>query len=59
MKTTTCHQFPCSQCRFFQPDGHYQGSCDRMNVPVKGKWQACHLAVHVFDSFPDIGASMK
>ncbi len=48
MKNSPCQNFVCSQCRFFQHDGHYHGSCDRMNVTVEGEWKACHLALRVF-----------
>jgi hypothetical protein len=49
MKPRPCDQFACNQCRFFQPDGRYHGCCDKINVTVKGEWQACHLALHAFD----------
>jgi hypothetical protein len=48
MKPSTCDQFACRKCRFFQPNGRYHGCCDRMNVTVKGEWQACHLALRAF-----------
>jgi hypothetical protein len=50
MKPITCNQFACSNCRFFQPDGRYYGGCDKMNVTVKGEWQACHLALRAFNA---------
>jgi hypothetical protein len=48
MKNSQYQNFGCSQCRFFQPDGHYHGNCNRLNVTVEGKWQACYLALHAF-----------
>ncbi len=48
MKNSACQKFGCSQCRFFQPDGHYHGSCTRLNVTVEGQWQACCLASQAF-----------
>jgi hypothetical protein len=48
MKPSTCDQFSCRNCRFFLPDGRYHGCCDKMNVTVKGEWQACHLALRMF-----------
>jgi hypothetical protein len=48
MKPSTCDQFACRNCRFFQPDGRYHGCCDKMNVTVKAEWQACHLALQAF-----------
>jgi hypothetical protein len=48
MQNSQDQNFGCSQCRFFQPDGNYRGSCNRLNVTVEGKWQACCLALHAF-----------
>jgi hypothetical protein len=59
MDPHTCRQLACRNCRFFQPEGHYQGSCDRMNVTVKGDWQACHLISQAFGSFSRVSASEK
>jgi hypothetical protein len=63
MKTFTSQHSVCSQCRFFQPEGHYdRGNCTRMNVPVKCDWQVCPLAVSVFaraDSNQPITASRE
>ena len=49
MEPSTCHQFACNKCQFFQPDGRYHGSCDKIKATVKSKWQACHLALRAFD----------
>jgi hypothetical protein len=49
MQNSQYQNFGCNQCRFFQPDGHYHGSCARLNVTVEGEWQACCLALHAFD----------
>jgi hypothetical protein len=38
----------CQNCRFFQPEGRYQGRCDKMNVGVKGEWKACQLSLLAF-----------
>jgi hypothetical protein len=51
METSTCSGFACNKCQFFQPDGRYHGSCNKMNVTVKGEWKACNLALLVFSSF--------
>ncbi|WP_181243680.1 hypothetical protein [Chamaesiphon polymorphus] len=48
MSNNQCHNFGCRQCRFYQPDGHYHGSCARLNVTVDGQWQACCLALRAF-----------
>jgi hypothetical protein len=48
MKTHTSPHLSCTQCHFFQPEGHYYGNCSRMSVTVTGKWQACTLAVAAF-----------
>lgn len=54
MKAHTSQQSVCSQCRFFQPEGHYdRGNCRRMNVSVKCDWQVCPLAVLAFASAND------
>ena len=51
MQPSACNQFACSKCQFFQPDGRYHGSSNKMNVTVKGEWKACHLALPAFNSF--------
>jgi hypothetical protein len=43
-----CNPAICKNCRFFQPEGYYHGKCDRMNVTVKGEWQACQLSLLAF-----------
>ena len=51
VRSNTCNQFSCDKCQFFQPDGRYQGSCNKINITVKGEWEACHLALRAFSSF--------
>jgi hypothetical protein len=50
MLTNTCNASICRNCRFFQPEGHYHGCCDRLNVAVRGEWKTCTLALATFDS---------
>lgn len=38
----------CSSCRFFQPEGHYHGSCARLHSAVMGEWPVCRLAKSAF-----------
>ena len=51
MQSSICNQFACTKCQFFQPDGRYHGSCNKMNVTVTGDWKACNLALRAFSSF--------
>ncbi|WP_373542714.1 hypothetical protein [Chamaesiphon sp.] len=39
----------CHNCRFFQPDGHYHGSCSQLDITVEGEWIACQLSLPAFD----------
>jgi hypothetical protein len=43
-----CHATTCSNCRFFQPEGHYHGSCARLQSMVMGEWPACRLGRSAF-----------
>ena len=43
------HPLACRNCRFFQPDGHYQGSCSQLDITVEGDWIACQLSLPAFD----------
>jgi hypothetical protein len=38
----------CSRCSHYTPEGRRGGHCGQLNVPVRGKWKACSLAVPVF-----------
>jgi hypothetical protein len=43
------HPPTCSNCRFFQPEGHYHGSCARLHSMVMGEWPGCPLGESAFD----------
>jgi hypothetical protein len=43
-----CRLTTCGKCRFFQPVGHYRGSCARLDSMVVGEWSACHLGQSAF-----------
>jgi hypothetical protein len=38
----------CSHCRHYTPEGRRGGQCGLLNVPVKGRWQSCSMAMPVF-----------
>jgi hypothetical protein len=44
------HPSTCSNCHFFQPEGHYHGSCTRLNSMVMGEWPGCRLGRSIFES---------
>ncbi len=44
-----CHVSTCRNCRFYQPDGHYHGSCSQLDITVEGEWLACQLSLPAFD----------
>ncbi|WP_309735255.1 hypothetical protein [Chamaesiphon sp. OTE_75_metabat_556] len=50
MNTNPCFTSNCHNCRFFQPDGNYHGTCGRLHAPMLGKWPACQLALPKFES---------
>jgi hypothetical protein len=43
-----CRLTTCGKCRFFQPEGHYHGSCARLDSMVMGEWPACRLGRSAF-----------
>jgi hypothetical protein len=44
------HPPTCSNCHFFQPEGHYHGSCTRLSSMVMGEWPGCRLGRAIFES---------
>jgi hypothetical protein len=60
MQTNPCYATTCHNCRFFQPEGHHYGNCDRMHIIVEGEWPACHLALPAFNSLgQQLGTSIE
>lgn len=49
-----CHPSTCSNCRFFQPEGHYHGSCARLHSMVMGEWPGCRLGRSTFESSEEL-----
>ena len=43
----------CSHCRNYQYQRGWGGYCQQLGVEVKGKWNACPLAMPVFSSLTD------
>jgi len=35
----------CRFCSFYHSEGRRGGTCEKLNVPVRGFWRACSLAV--------------
>lgn len=50
MKTARCLPTTCRYCRNYTPQGHRGGVCQKLGVPVRGKWKACSLARSPFDA---------
>ncbi|AFY96773.1 hypothetical protein [Chamaesiphon minutus] len=48
MKTHLDPAPTCKNCLFFQPEGHYQGKCQRLHASVRSEWVACNLALSAF-----------
>lgn len=40
----------CRCCRYYTPEGQRGGTCSQLNVPVKGCWKACSLAMLAFST---------
>ncbi len=34
----------CRHCRYYLPEGRRGGQCQKLNVAVKGQWNACSLS---------------
>lgn len=58
MKTTNCHASTCSNCRFFNPEGHMHGNCRQLHVTVDGDWPACSLGAPAFLSIAELLAQL-
>lgn len=37
----------CRFCRFYYSEGRRGGTCEKLNVPVRGFWRACPLAAAI------------
>ncbi len=48
MKTLHFPTSACRCCRYYQPEGRRGGMCQQLNVPVRGSWKACSLALSPF-----------
>lgn len=48
MKTSNCQAFACRHCRYYTPVGRRGGNCQQLDVPVRGGWKACSLAMPPF-----------
>ena len=40
----------CRHCQHYYPEGRRGGMCNKLNVAVKSRWQACNLATPPFIS---------
>jgi len=38
----------CRHCQFYAPEGRRGGFCKKLNVSVKGHWNACNFATPPF-----------
>nr|WP_290223289.1 hypothetical protein [Trichocoleus desertorum] len=48
MRTINLETSACRHCRYYTPEGRRGGSCQQLNVPVRGAWKACSLAIPPF-----------
>lgn len=48
MKSPDFFTSSCRHCRHYSPEGRRGGHCHQLNVPVQGAWQACSLAIPMF-----------
>lgn len=48
MKNTPSSVLHCRHCQFYSPEGRRGGQCQKLNVAVKGQWQACSVAIPAF-----------
>lgn len=48
MNNSNCQTSACRYCRHFTPEGRRGGNCQQLNVPVRGGWKACPLAIPAF-----------
>lgn len=40
----------CRLCQHYNPEGRRGGFCEKLDVPVIAKWDACSLAAHPFEA---------
>lgn len=59
METNAQFTSTCGNCRFFNPEGHIHGNCDRLNAMVDGGWVACHLSAPAFLSIDEIRTQLE
>ncbi len=50
MKTEVFFVSVCRHCHFYTTEGRRGGMCQKLSVPVQGKWKACPLAMPPFTS---------
>jgi hypothetical protein len=49
MKSSDFLTSACRLCRYYSPEGRRGGHCSQLNVSVQGSWNACTLAMPVFE----------
>lgn len=50
MKNTPSSISLCRHCQYYFPEGRRGGHCQKLNVAVQSKWNACNLATPPFIS---------
>jgi hypothetical protein len=50
MKAPLNPNLACRYCRYYSPEGHRGGACERLSVHVQGEWLACSLMIPSFSS---------
>ncbi|HEY9824625.1 MAG TPA: hypothetical protein V6D19_04195 [Stenomitos sp.] len=53
MKTTLQSDLACRLCQHFAPEGRRGGTCQALDVPVHGEWNACPLLKLQFSQCPE------
>lgn len=53
MKTTLQSDLACRLCQHFAPEGRRGGTCQALDVPVQGEWNACPLLKLQFSQCPE------
>ncbi|MGB7415330.1 MAG: hypothetical protein WA902_14080 [Thermosynechococcaceae cyanobacterium] len=48
MKNQKSSALACRHCRHFHHEGRRGGSCERLNVHVRGDWKPCPLMIPSF-----------
>jgi hypothetical protein len=48
----------CRRCQHYQVQGRRGGHCHKLNVNVQGSWDACPLAVPMFEAVLELSACL-